>query len=162
MGAHKRTIFHNELPALFRRAGNPAPAPVRSSAGVLSRGAHVGAGRRALRLLAGRLSGCCATPFDAASCRNSSPATRPVRVISPRKARLRSGIIALRKRNYSVYDIIVRSSSKERRSALPRCARCWRRRALRRCPAGSTRSVRFSSSDHRGRRRCPQLHAGAP
>src|SRR5258707_10530703 len=55
--ADKRTIFHNKLPALFRRAGNPAPAPVRSSAGVLSRGAHVGAGRRALRLLAGRLPG---------------------------------------------------------------------------------------------------------
>src|SRR5260370_42360924 len=56
-GADKRTIFHNKLPALFRRAGNPAPAPVRSSAGVLSRWAHVGACRAALWLLAGRLPG---------------------------------------------------------------------------------------------------------
>jgi len=104
MGADKRTIFHNELPALFRRAGNPAPAPVRGSAGVLSRGAHVGACRRALRLLAGRLSVLCHA-FRRGELPEFFAATRPGPRDQPKKSAAQERIIALRKRNYSVYDI---------------------------------------------------------
>lgn len=106
------------MPQLLRRAGIPAPAPTqalrayflqaRPSAKVAR---HFGCSPGAFRVLChdfrrGQLPELFAAP-------RPGPRTRP------QKDRAQEQIIALRKRNYSIYDI-----SAERRSAPPRCARC--------------------------------------
>jgi hypothetical protein len=64
----------------------------------------VGACRRALRLLAGRLPG--AVPrLSARRAAEFFAATRPGPRDRPKKSAAQEQIIALRKRNYSVYDI---------------------------------------------------------
>ena len=93
------------MPPLLRGAGDRAPAPIRGLAGLLPGGTAVSRGGAPLRLLARRLPRAVPRLSPRVSCRSSSQPDTPGRREQPKKSRAHEQIVALRKRNYSVYEI---------------------------------------------------------
>src|SRR6516162_4501464 len=93
------------MPALFRRAGDRAAAPIRGPASLLYGGAAVKRSGAPLRLFEWRLPGAVPRIFLRRALPEFFTATRPGRREQPKKSRAHGQVVALRKRNYSVYEI---------------------------------------------------------
>src|SRR4029077_7193205 len=89
------------MPALLRRAGDRAAAPIRGPASLLYGGAAVKRSGAPLRLFGRSLPG--AVPRFSPP--RAAGLTRPGRREQPKKSRAHGQVVALRKRNYSVYEI---------------------------------------------------------
>jgi len=129
-GADKRTIFHNELPALFRRAGNPRQRQYEALRAFYLDGLTSAHAAERFGYSPGAFRVLCHA-FRRGELPEFFAATRPGPRDQPKKSAAQEQIIACVSATTRSTTSVVRSSSKERRSALPRCARYWRRRALR-------------------------------
>ena len=93
---------------LLPRTVQPAAAPVRSPARLFHRRVLPPRKRPASSAIAPAPSACSATNSAAAPCPSSSRPAKTGPQTQPKKSRARERIVALRKRNYSVYEISAR------------------------------------------------------
>jgi hypothetical protein len=92
------------MPALLRRAGDRAAAPIRGPASLLYGGAAVKRSGAPPRHSAGAFRVLCHN-FRRRALPEFFTATRPGRREQPKKSRAHGQVVALRKRNYSVHEI---------------------------------------------------------